>query len=110
MKNELPKTNKSFKIISLLVSFVLLVLSIIFAIYNNYKFDYAEKTTYNISCALMKLLHEMKYGKNNFIGLDKINEFFSEFSTLNENNKQNTKKFDQNLLEIKIKINEYKFF
>ena len=107
LKNELPKTNKSFKIISLLVSFILLVLSIIFAIYNNYKFDYAEKTTYNISCALMKLLHEMKYGKNNFIGLDKINEFFSEFSTLNENNKQNTKKFDQNLLEIKIKINEW---
>ena len=107
IKNELPETNKIIKIVLLSLSFVLLTISIIFAFYNNYKCDYAEKTTYNISCALLKLYYEIKYGKNNFIGLDKINEFFTEFGIINENNKGNITKFDQNFNKIKNVIIEW---
>ena len=106
-KHELPKTNKSLKILFLFISFVLLIFSMTIALYNNIKSDETTKATFNISCALKKFLYEIKNGKNDFIGLDIINELFSEFELTNEQNGQIIQKFNENFNEVKELTNDW---
>ena len=106
-KNELPKTNITLKIFLLFISFILLICSIIITLYNNFKSESPTKATFNISCALNKFLYEIKNGKNNYTGLDIINEFFSEFEYINEKNEQTIQKFNDNFITIENLISEW---
>ena len=97
-KNKKYEINKFLKIFIILISFVLMITSVILAIYNNRELNSSETTIYNISCAMMKFLYEIKNGpfrQNNFIGLEQIKVFFNEFNTYNKNSDENLEKYDE---------------
>ena len=99
-RGELPKLNKFLKIFLIIISNILLILSIFYSLYNNKNFDKSEKVTNNITCALMKLIYEIKNGpfrkQNNFIGIDLIKSFYDNFDSIEENLEKNIKSFNEN--------------
>ena len=98
LKNQKFKINKCLKILLVLIIFCLLIVSMIYAVFNNKELDESENATNNISCAIMNFLYEIKNGtlrKNNFIGLEQINAFFNEFNSYNKNSDENLEKYNE---------------
>ena len=99
-REGLTKLNKYFKIFLIFISFILLFLSIIFTMLNIKEFEKPEKVTNNLTCALMKLIYEIKNGpsrnENNFIGIDLIKSFYENFDLIKEDIENNLKTFNEN--------------
>ena len=99
-RNELSKLNKFLKIFLIFISTILLLLSIYFSLYNNNEYEKSEKATNNLTCALMKLIYEIKNGpfreQKNFIGIDLIKSFYDNFDLIEKDIEKNIKIFNEN--------------
>lgn len=79
-ENKISKLTKNDKIVITVISASFLIVLVILSILNNITYNKSEKSSYNVSCAVLKYIYELenKTDKNkNFIGLNKILSFFN---------------------------------
>ena len=104
---KLTKINIKIKYILLIISLLLFLLVASFALINLLKNSNFEKAIYNLSCGLVTLFNKLIDKSDNFIGLNKANEFFVGLNEKNVIIESYKKKFNNSYHKLQNKISEW---
>ena len=107
---KIAKINIKVKYIFSIISILLFLLAAGFAFINFSNNSDIEKGIYNLSCGLAVLLNKLMDEGDNFIGLNKANEFFVGLNEKNALIKSFKKEFNNTYYELQNKFSEWNSF